>query len=180
MGTRHRERIMGDVDALLGDESLTRLERLKLLNEVHQRIAHDALAAGVEQALNGGETWAAVGDALGMRSRQHAQQQGHRPGQGQGQRRDHAQQQVAAHVRHEVPMCSGERAAEGGQHAGQPTQPGGRPGHRPRRPAADHAAEVRSRQQGTADDDHVAVRPRRSSTAPASSTTTPVPVQARS
>jgi len=75
MGTRHRERIMGDVDALLGDESLTRLERLKLLNEVHQRIAHDALAAGVEQALNGGETWAAVGDALGMRSRQHAQQQ---------------------------------------------------------------------------------------------------------
>jgi len=75
MTTRHREQIMGDVDALLADDSLSPLERLQLLNEVYQRIGHDALAAGVEKALSKGETWAAVGDALGMRSRQHAQQQ---------------------------------------------------------------------------------------------------------
>lgn len=75
MTTNHRERILAAVDALLEDETLTTLERLKLLNDVHGRISHDKMPAAVESALDHGETWAAVGDSLGLRSRQAAQQQ---------------------------------------------------------------------------------------------------------
>jgi hypothetical protein len=73
--TNHRERILAAVTDLLADASLTELERLRLMQEVHGHMSHAYMPRAVEQALDHGETWAAVADALGLRSRQAAQQQ---------------------------------------------------------------------------------------------------------
>lgn len=73
--TDYRRRVLALLADLDRDGALTDLERLAVLNELQHHLSAEAMPNAVQTALDHGETWAAVGSALGLRSRQHAQQQ---------------------------------------------------------------------------------------------------------